>query len=55
MCEDNDPIPLDEYPHIDMDRLEELCNEKSYTMPSGMTREQRHKWAKENLKNDESK
>lgn len=42
-------IPLNEYPHIDIERLEMLNDAKSFRMPSGLTREQRHEWAKKNL------
>ena len=40
---------LDEANRLEQERLIELCQEKSYTMPSGLTREERHAWAKQTL------
>lgn len=35
--------------YFDIDRLASLAQEESYTMPKGLTREQRREWAKRNL------
>lgn len=42
-------IPKSEYPELDIDRLSSLAEEESYTMPRGLTREQRRQWARQNL------
>lgn len=35
--------------YFDIDHLSRLAQEESYTMPRGLTREQRREWAKKNL------
>lgn len=40
---------LEEADRIEVERLVELCEEKSYRMPEGLTREERHAWAKQTL------
>lgn len=42
-------IPQSECPELDIDRLSSLAEEESYTMPRGLTREQRREWARKNL------
>ena len=37
------------FPQIDIDRLSMLAQEESYTMPRGLTREQRRQWARQNI------
>ena len=40
---------LDEAEVLECKRLVKLCEETGYTMPSGLTREERHKWARETM------
>ena len=40
---------LDEGDRLEVERLVKLCEEKSYTMPSGLSREERRAWAKQTL------
>lgn len=42
--------PNQEYPVFDLVEMTRLLEEESYTMPRGLTREQRMEWAKNNLK-----
>lgn len=35
--------------YFDIDHLSRLAQEESYTMPRGLTREQRREWARKNL------
>ncbi len=41
---------INEFPHINIDKLARLAEEKSYTMPQGLTREQIIEWARKNQK-----
>lgn len=41
---------INEFPHINIDKLSRLAEEKSYTMPQGLTREQIIEWARKNQK-----
>lgn len=40
---------LEESEVLEIERLVKLCEEKSYTMPSGLSRKERHEWAKQTL------
>lgn len=35
--------------YFDIDHLSRLAQEESYTMPRGLTREQRRQWARQNI------
>lgn len=37
------------FPQLDIDHLSMLAQEESYTMPRGLTREQRRQWAIQNI------
>lgn len=43
-------VIINEFPHIDIDKLARLADEESYTMPQGLTREQIIEWARKNQK-----
>ncbi len=43
------PVNSQEFPNMNIDQLCVLATEESYTMPRGLTREQRRQWAKSNL------
>lgn len=40
--------------YYDIERLSTLAQEKSYTMPRGLTREQRREWARKNQQEQSS-
>lgn len=41
---------INEFPHINIEKLARLAEEESYTMPQGLTREQIIEWARKNQK-----
>lgn len=43
------PNIINDNKYFDIDHLSRLAQEESYTMPRGLTREQRRKWARRNL------
>ena len=45
------PRAVNQEKYFDIDNLARLAEEESFTMPRGLTREQRREWAKRNLIN----
>lgn len=45
------PRTVNQEKYFDIDNLARLAEEESFTMPRGLTREQRREWAKRNLIN----